>query len=149
MHPSRCPCNIFQPLHSLRCAHPNNIYFKAHIMELHIIHFYPPHLGPNILLNILFTNTLSLCFSLRVWDPFDTHTKHQVNLPDYVKCDVTIVQYWYLFAIKECNTPPARPSTYAAAVMQHIGQWRSNTMWDTWQGEHTATHVLRLATRLT
>jgi hypothetical protein len=38
------------------------------------------HLGPNIPLSTLFSNTLSLCSSLSVRDKFHTHTKQQAKL---------------------------------------------------------------------
>ena len=72
----RYPSYMFHmshPLHSSRFQHPKNIgwgipIIKSFIMQLHHSPVTSVLLGPNILLNTLFPNTLSLPFSLNVSD---------------------------------------------------------------------------------
>jgi hypothetical protein len=61
-------CYMPRPSNPPWFNHLNNIYWKVQIMELLIMQFFQSrvtssHLGPNILLSTLFSNTLSLCCS--------------------------------------------------------------------------------------
>jgi hypothetical protein len=77
------------PSHPPWFHHPNIIWWNIQVMELHIMQcniLHPPAtsslLGPNILLSILFSNTLNLCSSLsmrdRVSHPYKTTGKIMV-----------------------------------------------------------------------
>jgi hypothetical protein len=71
------------PPHPPWFNHPNSIRWRIQVMKFIIMHFssrfvfFP--LGPNILLNTLFSKTLSLCSSLEVRDqilyPYNTTVK--------------------------------------------------------------------------
>ena len=70
-------CYMPRPSHSSRFYHPNNIGEEYRSLSSSLCSFLhspvnPSLLGPNILLNTLFSNTLSLCSSLNVSD----HVSH-------------------------------------------------------------------------
>ena len=54
--------------------------FSSSLCSVLLSLFISSLLGPNILLNTLFSNTLSLCSSLSMTDNFRTHTKKQEKL---------------------------------------------------------------------
>jgi hypothetical protein len=66
-----------RPPHPPWFNHPNNIRRRIQVVKFIIMQFSPRSvsslLGPNILLNTLFSETLSLCSSLKV--------RHQVSHP--------------------------------------------------------------------
>jgi hypothetical protein len=78
------PCTLLSPLHKRympipshsRCYHQHNSWWGVQIME-QITVMFSPHssslLAPNILLNTLFFNALSLRSSLNISDKFHTH----------------------------------------------------------------------------
>jgi hypothetical protein len=75
-------CYMSRPSHPLWFNHPNNIRWRIQAMKFIIIQFSPRSvflLGPNILLNTLFSKTLSLCSSRKVKDqvphPYSTTGK--------------------------------------------------------------------------
>jgi hypothetical protein len=78
LSPSGFPFNIlyafvFSPICATCCAHPNYTWRKVQVMKLLIMHFLQPPItssffSPNILLNTLFSNALSLCSSHNVRD---------------------------------------------------------------------------------
>jgi hypothetical protein len=66
-------CYMLLPSHPPRLDYSNYTWRRVQIMKLLVMQFSPPSrhlipLGPNILLSILFSNTLSLCSSLNVRD---------------------------------------------------------------------------------
>jgi hypothetical protein len=63
-----------------RFYHPHNMGWRLQIMTFFHTPITSSLLGPNILLNTLFPNTLSLRFSLNVSDRFHTQTKQQAKL---------------------------------------------------------------------
>ena len=93
-HSSPHTCCITLPSHSSLFDHPKNIGWAVQIIKLLIMFFlHSPVtsslLGPNILLNTLFSNTISLRLSLNVSD--------QVPHPYKTTCKITIL---YIFILK-------------------------------------------------
>jgi len=65
---------MLRPSHSCQFDHPNNIWRVVQIINLLFSFLHSPlvssHLGPNTLLNTLFSNTLSLRSFLKVSGQF-------------------------------------------------------------------------------
>jgi hypothetical protein len=70
-----------RPPHSSLFDNPNNIWWWVRSSLCSLLHspVTPSLLGPNILLSTLFSNTLSLCSSLNVWDQVSHPYKTEKN----------------------------------------------------------------------
>ena len=69
--PLPCACYIPRPPHYSPFDHPNNIWWAVQLIKLHIMYFRnslgtSSLLSPTIILSPLFSNTLSLLFSLKI-----------------------------------------------------------------------------------